>query len=180
MAATRLHGGQASSTQVFPSKKRREFKQIPTPAPSPHPPWPSVVNPHHFDAGPDADPDSTYPPDADQDSDLYLMQIRMRIRIFYLRRMRIWIQLFTLMRILILASKKRLEKKGAKIDSFPHILACLLQTDDPVLNPAYHFDADPDADPDFYLMRIRILLAADADPGYQNDANPCESGSTTM
>jgi hypothetical protein len=37
----------------------------------------------------------------------------------------------------------------------PYILACPLQIDadpDPVLDPAYHFDADPDSD--FYLMRI--------------------------
>jgi hypothetical protein len=27
---------------------------------------------------------------------------------------------------------------------------------DPVLDPAYHFDAD--ADPDFYLMRMRIQV----------------------
>jgi hypothetical protein len=28
-----------------------------------------VVDPHHFDANPDADPDSTYHPDADPDAD---------------------------------------------------------------------------------------------------------------
>ncbi len=38
----------------------------------------SVVDSHLFDA----DPDSTYHPDADPDSDFYLMQIRMWIRIF--------------------------------------------------------------------------------------------------
>jgi hypothetical protein len=27
---------------------------------------------------------------------------------------------------------------------------------DPVPDPAYHFDADPD--PDFYLMRIQIVI----------------------
>jgi hypothetical protein len=37
----------------------------------------SVVDPHHFDA----DPDSTYDPDADPNSDFYLMWIRMRIHI---------------------------------------------------------------------------------------------------
>jgi hypothetical protein len=25
-------------------------------------------------------------------------------------------------------------------------------------DPIYHFDADPDADPDFYLMRILIFI----------------------
>jgi hypothetical protein len=38
-------------------------------------------------------------------------------------------------------------------------LACHLQIDgdpDPVPDPGYQFDADPHADPDFYLMRIRI------------------------
>ncbi len=34
-----------------------------------------------------------------------------------------------------------------------------------------NFDADPDVDPDFYFMRI---------PGYQIDADPCGSGSTTL
>ncbi len=38
----------------------------------------TVVDPHHLDA----DPYSTYHPDADPDSDFYLMRIRMRIRIF--------------------------------------------------------------------------------------------------
>jgi hypothetical protein len=33
----------------------------------------------------------------------------------------------------------------------PYILACHLQIDP---DPAYHFDADPD----FYLMRIRIFI----------------------
>jgi hypothetical protein len=38
-----------------------------------------------------------------------------------------------------------------------YILACHLQIDaDP--DPAYHFDAAPDADPDFYLMRMRIQV----------------------
>ncbi len=51
-------------------------------------------------------------------------------------------------------------------DHIPHILARHLQIDaDPVPGPALHFDADPnrtdfflDADPDFYLMRIRIFI----------------------
>ncbi len=38
----------------------------------------SVVDPHHLDTDPDANPDSTYHPDADSVSD-YLMRIRMRI-----------------------------------------------------------------------------------------------------
>ncbi len=49
----------------------------------------SVVDPHHFDTDADADPDSTYHPDADPDADFYSMLIWMRMRI----------QLFTLMRI---------------------------------------------------------------------------------
>jgi hypothetical protein len=53
----------------------------------------------------------------------------------------------------------------------------------------HHLDADPDADPDpdLYLMGGSGFLFdadahpdADADPGYQNDANPCGSGSTTL
>jgi hypothetical protein len=35
----------------------------------------SVVDPHILDADPDADLDSTYQPDADRDSDFYLMRI---------------------------------------------------------------------------------------------------------
>jgi hypothetical protein len=45
-------------------------------------------------------------------------------------------------------------------------MACHLQIDadpDSVLDPAYHFDADPDPD-----------------PGYQINANPCGSGSTKL
>jgi hypothetical protein len=46
-------------------------------------------------------------------------------------------------------------KKVLKYAHIPYILACHLQIDaDPDLNPAYHFDADPD--PDFNLMRIRV------------------------
>jgi hypothetical protein len=42
-------------------------------------------------------------------------------------------------------------------------MACLLQIDadpDPVSDPAYHFDANLDADPNpvFYLMRMRIRM----------------------
>jgi hypothetical protein len=48
---------------------------------------------------------------------------------------------------------------------------------DPVPDPANHFDADPDTDPNTYLMRIFLcgsgfLLNADSDPYYQNDADP--------
>jgi hypothetical protein len=36
-------------------------------------------------------------------------------------------------------------------------LACHLQRDaDP--DPVYHFDLNPDVDPDFYLMRMRIRM----------------------
>ncbi len=54
----------------------------------------SVVDPHHFDADPDADPDSTYHPDADPEanpnSDFYLTRIR--IHVFTLMRIRMRIQ----------------------------------------------------------------------------------------
>ncbi len=40
-------------------------------------------------------------------------------------------------------------------------------------DPAYNFDADPDADPAYHL-------AADPDPTFQFDADPCGSGSTTL
>jgi hypothetical protein len=46
-----------------------------------------------------------------------------------------------------------------KVLIFHTILACHFQIDaylDPVPDPAYHFDADPN--PDFYLMRIRIRM----------------------
>jgi hypothetical protein len=50
-------------------------------------------------------------------------------------------------------------------------LACHLQIKaDPVPDPAYHFDVDPDADPDFYFSDADT--DPDADPGYQNDADP--------
>jgi hypothetical protein len=40
----------------------------------------SVEDPHHFDADPDADPDSTYhQPDADPDADPDFYWIRMRV-----------------------------------------------------------------------------------------------------
>ncbi len=41
-----------------------------------------------------------------------------------------------------------------------YILASSLQIvadPDPVPDPAYHFDADPDVNPDFNLTRIRML-----------------------
>jgi hypothetical protein len=51
------------------------------------------VDPHHFDA----DPNSTYHPDAvpdtDTDSDFYLKPIRMQIGIRFFTLMRIWIQI---------------------------------------------------------------------------------------
>jgi hypothetical protein len=59
----------------------------------------------------------------------------------------------------------------------PHTLACHLQIyADPVQDPAYQLVADPY--PYFYFIRIRILL--NADPGYQNDVEPCGSGSSTL
>ncbi len=67
--------------------------------------WDSVVDPHHLDA----DPDSTYPPDADTDADFYFVRIRMRT----------WIRPFTRIRIQILASNKGSNPwKSAKIGSY--------------------------------------------------------------
>jgi hypothetical protein len=82
--------------------------------------------------------------------------MRIRIRLFTLMTIRIWIQ--------ILASKKRLKSLNViKFVHIPHILACHL-----------HIGADPD--PNFYLMRIRILnffdADADPDPVYKNYADP--------
>jgi hypothetical protein len=76
----------------------------------------------------DADPNPTFHPDADPDPSFQI--------------------------------KAHTLKKVLRQVPIPYILACHLQIDaDPVPDPAYHFDADPDADldPDFYLMRIRIL-----------------------
>ncbi len=78
----------------------------------------SVVDPHHFDA----DPDSTYYPDADPDPDPSL-QVKTQ----------------TLEKVLTQAH-------------IPYILACNQQIDedpDPVPDTAYHFDADLDADPGY-------------------------------
>jgi hypothetical protein len=90
--------------------------------------------------------------DVKPDSDFYLMRIQ--IRLFTLIRI--------LIRIQILASNKGSNpRKSAKIGSYSIHLACHLQINaDPVPDPAHHFDADP---------------------GYQNDADPCGcgSGSTT-
>jgi hypothetical protein len=63
------------------------------------------------------------------------------------------------------------------VSTLPSSTSCT-SVPDSVVDPdsTYHPNMDPDADPDsdFYLMRIRILLDADpdADPGYQNDADP--------
>jgi hypothetical protein len=87
------------------------------------------VDTNHIDANPDStyhpdadsDADSTYLPDADLDPDPNF-QIK----------------------------AQNLEKV---LKCIPYVLACHLQIDaDPVPDPAYHFDADPD----FYLMRIRV------------------------
>jgi hypothetical protein len=65
----------------------------------------SVADPHHLDAGPDADPDLTYHFDADPDPYFYLMRIRIR--------------LFTPIRIRILVSNKSADpRKSALIGSF--------------------------------------------------------------
>jgi hypothetical protein len=36
----------------------------------------------------------------------------------------------------------------------------------------YNFDADPDTDPDLLFDADPDFFSADADPGYQNDADP--------
>jgi hypothetical protein len=75
------------------------------------------VDPHHFDADPDADPVSTYHPDADPDVD---PDPRFQM-------------------------KAQTNEKVLKYAHIPYILACHLQIDaDPVPDPAYHFDADAD------------------------------------
>jgi hypothetical protein len=99
------------------------------------------VDSHHVDVA----PDSTYQPDADSD---FLFNADPDPT-FTLMRIRIQIQ----------TCKYKLKPlKSDKVGSYPHILACHLQT-----------DADPD--PDFYLrMRIqvakmmRIHAGPDADP----------------
>ncbi len=42
--------------------------------------------------------------------------------------------------------------------SFPFQRIPLTSVADPYADPTYHFDADPDLDPDFYLMRMRIRM----------------------
>ncbi len=104
----------------------------------------------------DADPDSTYHPDADPDFDIYLMRIRMQIRTF------IW------------HGSDFSPWSGSTVDKlygyetiwalfkgfeplFGSQVACHLQIDaDPVSDPADDFDADPD--PDFYLKRIQVQI----------------------
>ncbi len=95
------------------------------------------------------DPDSTYHPDADLDSDYYLMQIRIRIlfdadQTFHRNAdpyrdsdPGVQIKAQTLVKLL-------------KYAHIPYILVCHLQIDaDPDPDPAYHFDADyADLDPD--------------------------------
>jgi hypothetical protein len=76
-----------------------------------------------------ADPDSIFHPDADPDSNSdSSFQI-----------------------------KTQTHEKVLKYAHITYILACHLQIDadlDSVLDPAYHYCADPDLD--FYLMRMRI------------------------
>jgi hypothetical protein len=95
----------------------------------------SIVDPHHVDA----DPDSTYHLDADPDSDFYLMRFQSR--------------LFSPWCGCGPDPKKGSNPwKCAKIGSYSIHDAY----PDPVPNPADYFDAD--ADPDFYLMRMRIQV----------------------
>jgi hypothetical protein len=71
----------------------------------------------------------------------------MRIRLFDPMRIRIQIPSFQI--------KAQTLKKMFKKAHIPHILACHLQIDadpDLVLDPAYHFDADPDADPGYQKL----------------------------
>jgi hypothetical protein len=109
------------------------------------------LDPHHFTRSGFA-----FYPAADPDSDFYL--IRIRISAYRLIFYTFW-------------------------------LVTYLQMDvDP--DPAYHFDTDPD--PDFYLMRIRIRIFIwcgswfsfdadpEADPCYQNDADPQHCFSLTL
>jgi hypothetical protein len=112
------------------------------------------VDPHHVDA----DPDSTYHPDADPDSDFYfLMQMRIRIRVRLFTLMRIQIQ------IQILASKrhKTFERKcsNRRVCHTFWLFICKLM---PIRFriQLITFDAGPDEDPelDFYLMRMRIQV----------------------
>ncbi len=82
----------------------------------------SIVDPPHFDADPDADPDSTYHPEADPDSAITLMRILILI---FFSMMQIRIRLFILMRIriqiLALKNPQTLEKV-LKYAHIPHIL----------------------------------------------------------
>jgi hypothetical protein len=67
--------------------------------------------------------------------------------------------------------QKRLKtiEKVLKKSHTPNILGCRLQIDadpNPVPDPAYHYDADPD----FYLMRIQVtkMMRIHADPDAQH------------
>ncbi len=128
----------------------------------------SVVDPHHIDA----DPDSTYHPDADPDADPdsdfiwcgsgcgsgseFLFDADADPdpdTTFHPDADPVVDPSFQI--------KAQTIEKALKYDHIPYTLACHLQIDvDPVPDPAYHFVADPD--PDFYSMlirkRIRIFI----------------------
>ncbi len=105
------------------------------------------MDPHHFD-------DSTYHPDADPDSDFYLMRMGPDVDSTFhpdpdpdpnsdpsFQR------------------KAQTLEKVLKQAHIPYILACHLQIGaDP--DPAYHFDVNPNTvlDHDFILMRMRMLI----------------------
>jgi hypothetical protein len=92
------------------------------------------VDPHHIDA----DQDSTYAPNADPDSDFYIIRIRLYADVEPDPDPSFLIKAQTLEKVL-------------KLAHITYILGSHLQTDsDP--DPDYHFDEDAD----FYLMRILI------------------------
>jgi hypothetical protein len=103
-------------------------------------------------------------PDAESDTDYYLIRIRIRIIIWSDPDQSLQLDadrnpdLDPSFQI----KSKDLEKVK-KYDQILHILACHLQIDsDPVPDQAYHFDADRififDADPDFQFMHMRIRV----------------------
>jgi hypothetical protein len=125
----------------------------------------SVVNLHHIDADPNADPDSTNHPDADAypdpDSAYYLMRIRIRF--------------------VDPNPDSSFQIKVQTHENVPYSNRLKFHTFWLV----------------WKLMRIRFrsgslwcgsgcgcgswfLFDVDGDPGYQNDADPCGFGSTTM
>jgi len=110
-------------------------------------------------------------PDAESDTDYYLIRIRIRIIIWSDPDQSLQLDadrnpdLDPSFQI----KSKDLEKVK-KYDQILHILACHLQIDsDPVPDQAYHFDADPD----FYIRcGSGFSIHAYANPGSQNYPDP--------